>query len=326
MSIGLYNDLAVGVDAAGADHWADQDLFLRDMSVGAPPDPFNEQGQNWGVVAFNPHRLRASGYAHFIALLRANMRGAGALRIDHAMGWQRLFLIPVGAHASEGAYIRFPLDDLVAIASLESQRNACVVIGEDLGTVPAGFRERIATADILSCRILYFEREGDRFRRPGEFPARAVVSAATHDLATLRGYWTAEDIAAKVRLGILRGNEERQSKEERVRDKHLLIQALVEEGLLRHGLDPVSENAPWTPSLIDAIHVYLARSRSVLFMAQLDDLANEERQVNLPGSITDYPNWRRRLSRSLEEIAGDPAIAQTFAAVTRERETPRTPA
>jgi 4-alpha-glucanotransferase len=323
MPIGLYKDLAVGVDAGGADHWADQDLFLRDIGVGAPPDPFNEQGQNWGSVAFNPHRLRAGGYAHFIALMRDNMRGAGALRVDHVMGWQRLFLIPAGAPASMGAYMRFPLNDLVAIAALESQRNKCIVIGEDLGTVPEGFRERMAAADILSCRILYFEREGDRFRGPGEFPMRAVLSATTHDLATLRGYWAAEDIAAKARLGILSGDEERQSSEERIRDKRLLLQALAEEGLLPDGLDPVRGHAPWTPSLATAIHTYLARSRPVLFMLQLDDLTNEECQVNLPGSTRGYPNWRRRLSRSLDEIAGDPVIAQTLATVTREGKTPR---
>ncbi len=325
MPIGLYNDLAVGVDAAGADHWADQDLLLRNVGVGAPPDPFNERGQNWGLVTFNPHRLRASGYAQFISLLRANMHGAGALRIDHVIGWQRLFLIPAGAPASEGAYMRFPLDDLLAIAALESQRNKCIVIGEDLGTVPAGFRDRMAAADILSCRILYFEREGDRFRLPAEFPTRAVVSATTHDLATLRGYWAAEDIASKARLGILNGDEERRSNEERARDKRQLLQALVEEGLLQPDLDLGLENVSWTSSLADAINAYLARSRSMLFMAQLDDLTNETRQVNLPGSITDYPNWRRRLSRSLEEIVNDFATAHTLAVVNRERETPRTP-
>ncbi|MES2294386.1 MAG: 4-alpha-glucanotransferase [Pseudomonadota bacterium] len=327
MPIGLYNDLAVGVDASGADHWAGQDLFLPGMLVGAPPDPFNEQGQNWGAAAFNPHRLRTGGYAQFISLMRANMRGVGALRIDHVMGWQRLFLIPAGAPASEGAYMHFPLDDLIGIAALESQRNKCIVIGEDLGTVPAGFRERMAKADILSCRILYFEREGDRFRRPGEFPARAVVSATTHDLATLCGYWTGQDIAAKARLGILKGDEERRSNEERARDKRLLLQALVEEGLLPHGLDPaVSDSTPWTSSLGEAIHAYLARSPAVILMVQLDDLTDEGRQINLPGSISDYPNWRRRLSRSIKEIAADAAITQTLTIITSERETPRTPA
>ena len=188
MAIGLYNDLAVSVDAASADHWAYRNSFVAQLRVGAPPDPFNERGQEWGVVPLNPRKLRATRYAHFIALLRANMRHAGALRIDHVMGWQRLFLIPAGAPATSGAYVRFPLDDLLAIAALESQRNRCLVIGEDLGTVAAGFRERMAAANVLSCRVFYFEREWEQFRRPGEYPAQASVSAATHDLPTLRGF------------------------------------------------------------------------------------------------------------------------------------------
>ncbi len=314
MAFGLFNDLAVSVEAASADHWANQDLFLRDIQVGAPPDPFNEAGQDWGVVPFNPRRLRATGYAHFIALLRANMRHAGALRIDHVMGWQRLFLIPAGARASEGAYLRFPLEDLVAIAALESRRNKCALIGEDLGTVPAGFRERMAAADILSCRILYFERDGDRFHRPGELPAQAVVAAATHDLATLRGYWTGEDIAAKARLGILKEDEERRSRDERARDKQRLLQALAEEGL-----HAAADDAPWTPQLADAVHAYLARSPALLLLVQMDDLADEARQVNLPGSTVEYPNWRRRLGRTLEEMTKDPAIAQAAATIARER-------
>jgi 4-alpha-glucanotransferase len=318
MSIGLYNDLAVSVDNASADHWVNQGLFLRDTHVGAPPDPFNEKGQDWGLVAFNPRHLRATGYAHFISLLRANMRHAGALRIDHIMGWQRLFLIPAGAQASDGAYVRYPADDLMGIASLESQRAKCLVIGEDLGTVPDGLRERMATADILSSRVLYFERDGDRFRRPSELPVRASVSVATHDLATLRGYWMEEDITVKARLGFLQGDEERQFRDERACDKRLLLQALASECLLPHDYVD-SNNSLWTPALADAIHAYLARSPSLLLIVQLEDLANEVRQANLPGSITEYPNWRQRLSRSLEEMANDPVIAQTMTMIGRER-------
>jgi 4-alpha-glucanotransferase len=323
MPIGLYTDLAVSVDNTSADHWANQGLFLRNTHVGAPPDPFNENGQDWGLVAFNPRHLRATGYAHFISLLRTNMRHAGALRIDHIMGWQRLFLIPAGAQASDGAYLRYPIDDLMAIASLESQRAKCLVIGEDLGTVPDGLRERMTSADILSCRVLYFERDGDRFRRPSELPERSAVSVATHDLATLRGYWMEEDITAKARLGFLRGDDERQFRDERARDKRMLLQALASECLLPHG-NADSDNSLWTPALADAIHAYLARSPSLLLIVQLDDLTNEVHQVNLPGSITEYPNWRRRLGRSLEEMTVDPAIAQTMAMIGRERSNPLT--
>lgn len=321
MEVGLCNDLAISVDASGADHWANRDLFAGQARVGAPPDPFNELGQEWGVVPLIPHRLRATGYAHFIALLCANMRHAGALRIDHIMGWQRLFMIPAGASPSDGAYVRFPLDDLMAIAALESRRNECLIIGEDLGTVPAGFRERMSAANMLSCRVLYFERAHDRFHRPEEYPALASVSASTHDLATLHGFWTGDDIAAKAQLGTLAtAEEEARARAERARDKRFLIQALADEGLLPEGADPSDAgHIAWSPELGSALHRYLARTPSCLVMVQLDDLAGEEHQANLPGSTTQYPNWRRRLSRDLSELFSDPAIRRQMEEITAER-------
>lgn len=314
MSLGLYGDLAVSVDTAAADHWANQGLFMRKARVGAPPDPFNEAGQEWGVVPLDPHRLRTTAYAHYISLLRANMRHAGVLRIDHVMGWQRQFLIPAGGAPADGAYVRFPLDDLLAIAALESRRNRCVVIGEDLGTVAAGFRERMASANVLSCRVLYFEMEHDRVRRPPEFPELASVSVATHDLATVRGYWAESDIDARARLGMYKSpEEERQARADRARDKRLLLQALSEEGLCDPG------QAEWTPGLSSAIHIYLARSRSRLLMVQLDDLANERQQANLPGSTLGYPNWRKRLERSLGELMNDREVREAMTAIAQER-------
>jgi 4-alpha-glucanotransferase len=319
MAIGLYNDLAVSVDASSADSWCNRDLFMGDVRVGAPPDPFSEAGQEWGVVPLNPHRLKATAYAHFISLLRANMRHAGALRIDHVMGLQRLFMIPAGASPAEGTYVRFPLEDMLAIVALESRRNTCMVIGEDLGTVPAGFRERMAEANVLSCRVLYFEQEHGRFRRPQEFPQLASVCATTHDLATLRGYWAAEDISAKARLGIFKSaDEEQRARDQRAADKQALLRALEAETLLPDDLQNKHE-IEWTPLLANAIHAYLARSPSLLFMVQLNDLTNELSQTNLPGSTSEFPNWRRRLSRSLEEIAADPALADAMAAISRER-------
>jgi 4-alpha-glucanotransferase len=314
MAIGLYKDLAISADRASADHWAHQDLFMRDVKVGAPPDPFNEQGQDWGLIAFNPYRLRARRYDYFVSLLRAVMRYAGALRVDHVMGWQRLFLIPAGARAAEGAYLRFPREDLIAIAALESRRNRCMVIGEDLGTVPAGFRERMAEAGILSCRILYFEREGGRYHRPDQLPKLAAVADATHDLPTLRGYWSGEDISAKLRLGILDAGREKEFRDEREEDKRQLLQALELEGLY----EP-NKVADWSPALAAAIQSFLARAPSLLFLAQLEDLTGELHQANLPGSVTGYPNWQRRLRLSLAEIASDPAVGESVAAIVRER-------
>ena len=321
LRLGLCGDLAVSVDAAAADHWANQDLFARDARVGAPPDPFNEAGQEWGVVPLNPRRLRATGYAHYISLLRANMRHVGALRIDHAMGWQRQFFIPAGGSPADGAYVRFPLDDLLSIATLESHRNRCLVIGEDLGTVPAGFRERMAGANVLSCRVLYFELEHDRVRRPAEFPELASVSVATHDLATLRGYWTGDDIASRARLGMFKSpEEEQQAGTDRARDKRLLLRALSQEGLLPDESATMGAGpSEWTPKLSIAIHTYLARSRSRLFMVQLDDLSSEQHQANLPGSTVGYPNWRKRLDRSLEDLMADDEVREAMTAIARER-------
>jgi (1->4)-alpha-D-glucan 1-alpha-D-glucosylmutase len=321
MAIGLYNDLAVSVDAASADHWSSRNSFAAELRVGAPPDPFNERGQEWGVVPFNPFHLREARYAHFIALLRANMRYAGALRIDHVMGWQRLFVIPSGAPPSSGAYIRFPLDEMLAIATLESQRNRCLLVGEDLGTVPAGFRERMAAANVLSCRVFYFERERDHFHRPNEYPALASVSAATHDLPTLRGFWKSDDIDAKSRLGIFQtAGEEAHARSARDSEKRLLLQALANEGLLPDGFSPAdADHLDWSTDLAGAVHLYLARTPSKLLMVQLDDLADELHQANLPGSTTEYPNWRRRLSRGLEGLLNDPAVRGHIATINSIR-------
>ncbi len=321
MAVGLYNDLAVSVDAASADHWSHQELFAGSARVGAPPDPFNEAGQEWGVVPLNPLRLASDGFSLFSELLRANMRHAGALRIDHVMGWQRLFMIPVGAKPAQGAYVRFPLDQILAVATLESQRHRCLLVGEDLGTVPAGFRERMADAGVLSCRVFYFEREHDRFRKPQEYPPLASVSVSTHDLATLRGFWDGDDIAAKAELGLFKSpEEETQAKGARTDERRMVLQALAEEGLLPQGASPQDTGSfNWTPALVEAVHLYLARTKSFLFMAQIDDLAGVAYQANLPGSTTQYPNWRRRLPQTLSTLLGNSHLCGTMSAIAAER-------
>lgn len=183
MPIGLYRDLAVGVDAGSADVWMDRQAFCLGIAVGAPPDPMNEQGQNWGLPPLNPRMLRRRAYAPFIELLRANMRHARALRIDHVMGLMRLFCIPAGMPSSEGTYLHYPFEEMTGILALESVLNRCMIVGEDLGTVPEGFRERMAAARVFSCRVLYFEDD------PQRYPKDAVASTGTHDLPPLRRYW-----------------------------------------------------------------------------------------------------------------------------------------
>lgn len=315
---GLYGDLAVGSDSSSADIWADRKAYLEGVRVGAPPDPFNEKGQEWGVAPFDPVGLRATGYRRFSALLEANMRHAGILRVDHVMGWDRLFLIPAGGAPKDGAYLRYPLADMLAVAALESQRNRCVIVGEDLGTVREGFRETMAATGILSYRVLYFEKDHGGFRKPADLPALAMASATTHDLATLRGYWLCEDIAVKARLGIIPpGDNEDHLRRVREADKRQLVLALQNEGLLPDGFDV--GHAPWTTELARAIHAYLAKSPCLFVDVRLDDLLEETQQTNLPGTFAEYPNWRRRLGRAIEEFRDDPSIAATLSTVERTR-------
>lgn len=320
MRLGLYRDLAVSVASNSSDCWSRQDQFMGMLRVGAPPDPFNEAGQEWGVVPLNPVALRNDGYEHFVSLLRANMRHAGVLRIDHVMGWQRLFVIPAGAPASQGAYLRYPLDALLSIAALESQLCQCVVVGEDLGTVPEGFRERMAAANVLSTRVLYFEQENGRFRRPAEYPALASVTATTHDLATFRGYWDGVDISEKAATGILRSTEEEAAaRNQRSWEKRQLVDALFDEGLLASEMVEMgAEKIEWSVALLEAILIYLAKSNGFLFVAQLDDLYGEAHQANIPGTLVPE-NWRRRPNRSLDSLREDASLRKMLTAIASAR-------
>jgi 4-alpha-glucanotransferase len=250
------------------------------------------------------------------------MRHAGALRIDHAMGLQRLFLVPAGAPPETGAYVQYPFEDLVGILTLESQRNRCVVVGEDLGTVPEGFRDRMGEAGALSYRVFYFEKEGDRFKRPDEYPHLALACPTTHDLPTIKGFIEGRDLALRLQLRLFASEQaQRTAGEERDRDRRLLSEALEAEGLLPPGAslgDPTH-----LPALIDAIHCYLARSSACLFVAQLDDLFNETDQINLPGTVFEYPNWRRRLGRPLHDLPTQPALLALLPELERAGRTER---
>jgi 4-alpha-glucanotransferase len=321
MAVGLYNDLAVSVASTSADYWSHRDLFAGGARVGAPPDSFNESGQDWGVVPLNPLRLPETAFSYFSTLLGANMRHAGALRIDHVMGWQRLFLIPSGATAKGGAYVRYPLRELVAVAALESVRNRCLVVGEDLGTVPEGFREHLGAAGIFSSRVLYFERQDGGFKPPREYPKQAAVSVSTHDLATMQGFWEGLDLAAKARLGLFKTpQEESLAWDSRMQDKRQLLHALAGEGLLPAEINPDEPgHVGWSAQLTAAGHAYLAPSPATPFIVQLDDLVGQRHQANLPGSVTEYPNWRRRLPLPLEELGAAPAFQSAMAAVAAAR-------
>jgi 4-alpha-glucanotransferase len=325
LGIGLYRDLAVGVTPHGADSWADQGLVVPGAAIGAPPDLLNRAGQNWGLAPINPLALRRRFYAPVIAALRANMRHAGVLRIDHVMSLQRLYWIPSGFPATSGAYVNYPFRDLLRLVALESRRHGCAVIGEDLGTVPEGFRETMRRANVLSYRVFVFERHGDgSFVAPGDYPPLAAASAATHDLATLKGFWLGRDIAWKQRLKLYPdAAAEANEAEERRRDRKLLLEALAREGLLaaeRFGAFLPEDNAPaYGEELGEAIHAYLARSRARLMLMQIEDLAGEAEQANLPGTIDAHPNWRRRLSEPFEELLAGPAMTRIAALIAAGR-------
>lgn len=321
MTIGIYRDLAVGADSAGAETWARPNLLVSSAHVGAPPDILNPAGQDWGLPPFNPHALRNEAYSGFIDLVRANMRHAGGLRIDHVMGLQHLYWIPEGRAPSEGAYVSYSMDDLIGILALESRRHGCLVVGEDLGTVPEGFRERMEAAGILSYRVLFFEFDADgAFVQPPDYPPLALATPGSHDLATLRGWWEAHDIELKSRHGLYpSGDEERRQHEQRAKERLALVRALAVAGL---GLPGLEATGPFHPELADAVHAFLARTRAGLAMVQLDDLTDERDQVNLPGTIDQHPNWRRKQSLSLEELSANPRV-QALAHILSSARPPR---
>ena len=325
MPLGLYKDLAVGVNPAGAMTWSNRGVSLSGVSVGAPPDIFSPLGQNWGLAPLSPVALHETAYAGFITALRRNMRHAGAVRVDHAMGLQRLFWIPENASAAEGAYVRYPFDDLIGILALESRRHRCVVIGEDLGTVPEGFRPAMNGAGVLSCAVLYFERGDDGgFRAPDAYPEHALVSISTHDLPTLAGYWKAHDVDWRERLDLLPDPDAAaKARGERLDERRRLLRALAAAGLLPPGVDPEAPPEEPTPELMIAVHRFLARTPGALMMVQLEDALGEIEQPNLPGTTDQHPNWQRRLPIPLERLADDPMIRRLAEAVGAERRASR---
>jgi glycogen operon protein len=288
LSLGLYRDLAVGPAFDGAEVVTTPGAFLTGVTVGAPPDPFSAAGQVWNLPPLDPLALRRTDFAPWRALLAANMRHAGLLRIDHAMALRRLFLIPLGASPADGAYVRYPMEGMLRVLAEESMKARCLVVGEDLGTVPEGFRERLARANVLSYRVLFFERDGDRFRPPETYPTLAVACASTHDLPPLAGWWEGADIALDHRLG---RPVDREAAVRRAEDRRA-VAALAG-----------AEEGPLTPALSGRIHAAIARTPSALALVQAEELAGERDPVNVPGTTeAEHPNWRRRLTVPVNDL------------------------
>jgi (1->4)-alpha-D-glucan 1-alpha-D-glucosylmutase len=322
MPLGLYCDLAVGANEGGSETWVLRGLYASGAHVGAPPDPLNRLGQDWGLPPVNPLALKASRFAPFIEMLGCVMRHAGALRIDHVMALMRLFWsTPEG-----GTYVNYPLDALLDIVAVESHRHRCMVVGEDLGNVPPEMREAMDRRSMLSYRPLLFERAADGgFRPPRDWLPQALAVFSTHDLPTLAGFWTGDDIDTQARLELLPEPASRERMVlERAQDRERLLRALDGEDLLPGGLalDPVSDAAPG-PALTAAVHAYLARTPCWLAAVQLEDVTGQVQQVNVPGTTeARHPNWRRRLSVPVSELASLPAFVELAAAMRRERGVP----
>lgn len=319
MPVGIYHDLAIGSIGGGSNSWSYQNLIAESIDVGAPPDDFNPNGQNWGFPPMSPVGLKESGYEFFIDIIRKNMKYNGALRIDHALGMFRLFWIPRGMSPDKGAYVKYPEEELLRIIALESVRNKTMVIAEDLGTVGENVRESLARFQMLSYKLLYFERDypDPSFKAPEKYPEMALCAVTTHDLPTINGYWTGRDIEKREQLHMY--NDENTVSRliaERRRDISLLLEALKSQGILT-GDFPLDSDA--LPAMADeiciAIYQYLALTPCKLIAVSLDDILGTLDQQNMPGTTDIYPNWMQKTPVGLDQIITNklfPSLAGMF--------------
>ena len=302
MGIGLIGDLAVGVDPSGSDAWSLRHAMLDGLTIGAPPDPLGPLGQNWSITGFSPHGLRASGYEPWIAMIRAGLASGGGLRIDHAFGLARLWVIPEGGATCDGAYLGYPFEDLVRLATLEAHRAGAFIIAEDLGTAPHGFTHAVTDRQMLGMRVLWFERAADHgFIGAADYEALSVAMSGTHDTVTVAGWWRGRDLDWAEKLGRLPPGMTR-AEAEAIRD--------WDRGLLWSTLDHAAPRpAPDDPApVVDAAIGHIAATPAALALVSLEDLLGLEEQPNLPGTIAEHPNWRRRLAAPTDALLGDARV------------------
>ncbi|WP_118181518.1 4-alpha-glucanotransferase [Paraburkholderia phosphatilytica] len=324
MAIGLIADLAVGCDSAGSHAWSWPDDMLQGVSVGAPPDIFNQAGQSWGLTTFSPRAMRTQGFVAFIDMLRAAFAHAGGIRIDHILGLRRLWLVPEGEPAKHGAYLRYPLEDQLRLIALESWRHKAVVIGEDLGTVPHGFREKLTDHGLAGIRVLWFEQEwgahGRGFLPPSRWDPNAVGTTTTHDLPTIAGWWSGEDIEWRNRIGQTSARADGRdpvalAHAERAEDRRALWSAFQHAGIAPHDAPPPAASEPPVREAL----AYVAATPEPLVTYPLEDLLALDEQPNLPGSIDEHPNWRRRLPLTVDALFTDDAFRGRLQAVDKAR-------
>ncbi len=327
MRIGLYLDLAVGVAQDGADTWSEPDIVLRGVRIGSPPDAFNAKGQDWGLAPISPRALQADRGRIFRELVVDAIGPAGAFRIDHAMSLMRLYLIADGLDGTDGAYVHFPFEDMLKAVGAASQDTRAIIIGEDLGTVPPGFRETMRATRIQGYRVLFFERDwdGDRsFILPQSYQRDALACISTHDLPTLNGWWEGTDIDDRERIGLDDADAVTAARVSRDTDRKQMLAALAASGLLPDDLGPALRGERPLPAelprdLAVALSRFLARTPCKLVAIQLEDLAAMKERMNLPGTVNEQPNWRRKLPLDLDALFTSADLIAIITAVAEER-------
>jgi 4-alpha-glucanotransferase len=301
MAIGIYGDYAVGANPSGSETWGDRGSYCMGAEIGAPPDPLALKGQGWGIPPQDPHRMQEQRLQSFTGLIRNNMRYYGALRLDHVMALFRQWWVAAGYSPIDGAYVHYPLQQLLCVLALESSRSACLVVGEDLGVVPDEMRASMPEFGLYHYKVLLFETLDGRFRRPGEYVRRALATPTTHDMPTLRSYWEGHDIELRSRLHLYPSADvEINIIRERERDRELLLAALQEQGLKPE--HPATPHDAFTAALAHGLHLFLARSAAALVALQLEDLTGETLPVNVPGTDREYPNWQRKLAVAIDDL------------------------
>ena len=317
MPVGLITDVAVGMDPGGSHAWSRPQDLLSGLNIGAPPDAFQARGQDWGVTTFSPRALAVSGYEGFLATLRSAMRHAGGVRIDHILGLRRLWVVPHGAGPTEGAYLTYPMQDLMRLIALESHRHEVLVVGEDLGTVPAGLRETLDAGGVRGMQVLLFEQDqAGRFKAPDQWSPRACAMTTTHDLPPIAGWWRGADIDWRARLQPdLTADDIAAARAERDGRRSALWTAFCDSDCAEGDRPSADQTGP----VVDAAVGFLARTRAELAILPIEDLLGLEAQPNLPGTTTEHPNWRRRLPAPTEIRLDAPDVAKRIARLNNER-------
>ena len=311
MRVGLYLDLAVGEAQDGSATWSGTAAAMAEVNVGAPPDIFSEEGQNWHLAAPSPTIMAQDDFAHYRAMIRAQLSDAGALRIDHAMALWQLFLIPAGRPASDGAHLRYPMEELLRVLIEEAEAADAVLIGEDLGFVPEGFRDVMAAANLLSYRLVYFEQDEAEFHPPQSYPPVALACLSTHDLPVLAAWWRGDDITLRLEHGLVSARASAEHSAHREKERQRLIDAIGVEA------DPTAPDLP--DAVLEGAHAFVAQTGSVLAGVRLADLVGPQMPTNLPGVTDSHPNWRPRSPVRVEDIAAHPTFRRITATMRNIR-------